>query len=137
MRPSTSLTILLASAILALGLYFGLRRPETPAPAPEPTAPSLPAETEITSRVHELVAHELPRWKAACWDALDPAARAPGRYAATLGFDAGGKLVIFGILEFRGESDMDVATCLRRQEHAFAIPAPGRPLTYEVPFAIP
>ena len=67
----------------------------------------------------------------------DPAARKPGRYAATLAFDAAGKLVMFGIMEYRGESDPAIAACLRKQEHPFSVPAPGRSLTYEVPFPLP
>lgn len=150
MRLSTSLTILLASAIIALGLYFGLRRPPvevapqpgapapTPAPTtPQPPAPQAPTEAQITAHVNDLVARVLPSWKAACWDSVDPATRKPGRYFATLAFDATGKLVIFGITEIRGESDRLVAECLRKQEHPFSVPAPGQPLSYDVPFPIP
>lgn len=150
MRLSTSLTILLSSVIIALGLYFGLRtppvdvapQPSTPAAAPapvtpQPPAPQAPTEAQTTAHVNDLVARVLPSWKAACWDSLEPGARKPGRYTATLAFDATGKLVIFGITEIRGESDMAVAECLRKQEHAFSVPAPGRPLTFDVPFQMP
>jgi hypothetical protein len=73
----------------------------------------------------------------ACWGSADPATRKPGRYTATLAFDATGKLVIFGIGELRGESDLAVAQCLRKQGGAFTIPAPGLPVTFEVPFQMP
>ena len=112
--------------------------PQPGVPAPTPAPPSeAPTEEQTTARVNELVARSLPSWKAACWDTADPAARKPGRYAATLAFDAAGKLVMFGIMEYRGESDPAIAACLRKQEHPFSVPAPGRSPTYEVPFPLP
>jgi len=137
--------------IIALGLYFGLRthpvevapQLSAPAPVPEPVvptpppAPPAPTEAQTAASVTDAVVRVYPSWKAACWDSADPATRKPGRYSATLAFDATGKLVIFGIGEVRGESDLAVAQCLRKQGATFAIPAPGRPVTFEVPFRLP
>lgn len=151
-RLSTPVSILLASVIVALGLYFGLRTAPTgvappaaassPAQLPNPVAivpppPPAPTEAQTAASVTDVVVRVHPQWKVACWDSADPATRKPGRYTATLAFDATGKLVIFGIGELRGESDLAVAQCLRTQGGTFTIPAPGRPVTYEVPFQMP
>jgi len=150
-RLSLPVSILLASVIVALGLYFGLRTPPVdvapqpnapasvpePAVMPQPAAPPAPTEAQTAADVTDAVVREYPSWKVACWDSADPATRKPGRYAATLAFDATGKLVIFGINEDREMSDPNVAQCLRRQSNLFTIPAPGRPVTFDVPFQLP
>jgi hypothetical protein len=156
MRLSLPVSILLASVIVALGLYFGLRTPtpgvappvaasgsaQAPSPVaitppPSPSPPPAPTEAQTAASVTDLIVRAHPRWKAACWDAADPATRKPGRYSATLAFDATGKLVIFGISEEREASDLAIAQCLRQQASAFTIPAPGRPVTLDVPFRMP
>jgi hypothetical protein len=151
-RLSTPVSILLSSVVLALGLYFGLRTPSTdvpspapgsapaPVPTPAPPPPSMPpapTEAELSANVTDLVVRAHPSWKAACWDSADPAARKAGRYTATLAFDATGKLVIFGINENREQSDLAVAQCMRKLPITNTIPAPGRGVTYEVPFQMP
>lgn len=152
MRLSLPVSILLASVIVALGLYFGLRTSTTgvappvaasgraQAPSPvviTPPPPPAPTEAQTAAYVTDLVVRIHPRWKTACWDSADPATRKPGRYSATLAFDATGKLVIFGINEEREASDLAIAQCLRKQAGAFTIPAPGRSVSFEVPFTMP
>lgn len=78
-----------------------------------------------------------PRWKAACWDTADPVTRKPGRYTAGLAFDAAGRLTISGVGEVRENSDPAVAQCMRVQVNEFKIPAPGRPLVFDIPFEMP
>lgn len=147
MRLSIPVSILGASVIIALGLYFGLRSstaPVTPAPVaapvaapprPEPTPG--PTEAQTAASVTQVIVEAHPRWRAACWDTADPATRKPGRYVASLAFDASGKLVIFGITEEREASDPAVAQCIRQQSNTFSIPAPGQASSFEVPFRMP
>jgi hypothetical protein len=151
-RLSTPVSLLLSSVIIALGLYFGLRTPSanvpppapSPAPAlvptpvpPAPSVPPVPTEAQTAAQVTDLVVRVHPSWKAACWDSADPATRKPGRYTATLAFDATGKLVIFGITEHREQTDPAVAQCMRTRPIMLPISAPGRAVTYEVPFQMP
>ncbi len=155
-RLSLPVSILLASVVIAVGLYFGLRTPMTgvatppattdptgatrsqpKAPAAAPPQPTFPTADETAAHVTAVVASAHPQWKVACWDTADPATRRAGRYNAALAFDAAGKLTISGIGEERDASDPSIAQCLRRQMSMFTIPAPGHPVSFEVPFTMP
>lgn len=156
-RLSLPSSIVLASVIISLGLYFGLRRPEagpTPpqaavdaspkvapvpvqGPATPPPRPALPSEEQLRAEVAAHVEAAKPRWKVACWDTADPATRKPGRYISILAFDAEGQVDISGITEIRGGSDSNVGQCLRLQVSTFKISAPGRNVSFEIPFEIP
>jgi hypothetical protein len=157
-RFSLPTSILLASVIVALGLYFGLRTPTAgvtpppatadpaaaarsplrePATAAPPQPPPVPTANETDVHVTAVVASAHARWKAACWDTADPATRKAGRYVAALAFDASGKLTVSGVGEERDASDSSVAQCLRQQVNTFTIPAPGHPVSYDVPFTMP
>jgi hypothetical protein len=150
-------SILIGSVIIALGLYFGLRTPTAGVATPPATAdpaggprppqaspaaapaqpPTFPTEDEMAAHVKAAVVGAHAAWKAACWDTADPATRKPGRYIAALAFDASGRLTISGISELRDASDSGVAQCLRLQVNAFTMPAPGHPVSFDVPFAMP
>jgi hypothetical protein len=156
-RLSLPTSIFLASVIVALGLYFGLRRSTTGVTTPPATAdpavtapaqpqagstaappqPTFPTAEQTAAHVTAVVVEAHPKWKAACWDTADPATRTAGRYTAALAFDATGKLTISGIGEHRGESDPGIGQCLRQQVNTFKIPAPGQPVSYDVPFTMP
>lgn len=152
MRLSLPSSILLTGAIVALGLYFGLRgqapqsAPATPSAAQptEPmksdasTLPKPPSDAQILGEATALVMGARPRWKTACWDPADPATRKPGRYISALAFDATGKLTVSGVSELRDVGDGNVAHCIRQQVNDdFRISAPGRTVTLEVPFEMP
>lgn len=151
-RLSLPSSIVLASVIISLGLYFALRRPEaapTPPPArvdaaPKvapvsmpPPRPALPSDEQLRAEVAAHVEAAKPRWKVACWDTADPATRKPGRYISILAFDAEGQVDISGVTEIRGESDSNVGQCLRLQVSTFKISAPGRNVSFEIPFEMP
>jgi hypothetical protein len=156
-RLSLPSSIVLASVIISLGLYFGLRRPDaasTPAPArveaapkvapapmqstaTPPPRPALPSEEQLRAQTLAQVEAAKPRWKAACWDPADPATRKPGRYVSVLAFDAEGQLDISGVSEIRDGSDSNVGQCLRLQLNTFTISPPGRNVSFEIPFEIP
>lgn len=156
MRLSLPLSILLASVVIALGLYFGLRAP-TPVPTAAPpagpaaqpaatsstppqgkaVAPLPPSAEQLQAHVAALVEGAKPRWKAACWDTADPTKRKPGRYVAGLAFDAAGRVTVSGVSEVRDASDPEVAQCMRQQVNEFQIPAPGRYVVFEIPFEMP
>jgi hypothetical protein len=151
-RLSLPSSIVLASLIISLGLYFGLRGPEA-APTPPaarvdaapkvapvsmpPPRPALPSEEQLRAEVAAHVEAAKPRWKAACWDTADPATRKPGRYISILAFDAEGQVDISGVSEIRDGSDSNVGQCLRQQLNAFKISAPGRNVSFEIPFEMP
>lgn len=149
MKHAVPLAILLGSIVIAAGLFFGLRPQPTPvaptsAPPPIPSAsPTAPPPTpqrtdpQVQSDVVAAITSARPAWIAACWDTADPAQRKAGRYIAATAFDASGKLVVWGISELRNESDPAIAQCLRRYVNTLRIPAPGHPVSVEVPFALP
>lgn len=135
--------------MLALSFYFGICTAATdvtppPSKAAGPVVTALPqpevqafTEAEMADHVTAVVVQAHSRWKSACWDSADPATRKPGRYIASLAFDATGRLIISGVGEIRESSDPAIAQCLRRQVNTFTIPAPGHPVSYDVPFQMP
>lgn len=154
MRSSLPASIIAAGALVGLGLYFGLRAqaPSPPAINPAGTVPVDPAAPpaqppgtvrrpsmeQLETEVGALVASAKPRWKAACWDTVDPATRKAGHYISSLAFDATGKITISGVTEHREVGDSRVAQCIRQQVNdTFRITPPGEKVTFEVPFEMP
>lgn len=150
MKSLLPLSIVVAGALVAAGIYFGLRsmRPQS-APIPAPTGdgevrPS-PAAQDASSEGHalalragtEAVHQALPRWRSECWDTAEPSTRRPGRYVAAVAFALDGATVVAGITEDRGGSDPNVAQCLRQRVHLLRIPPPRQSISLEVPFALP
>ncbi len=150
MKSLLPLSIVVAGALLAAGIYFGLRSMRPPpatvstlagagVPRPSPAAHDAVAEREViavragTEAVHQA----LPRWRSECWDTADPSTRKPGRYVAAVAFGTDGATVVAGITEDRGGSDPTVAQCLRQRVHLLRIPPPPHPISLEVPFALP
>jgi hypothetical protein len=149
-RLSLPWSIVLASVIVSLGLYFGLRRPApdggalakaSGAGAPQTGAAAapgpMPSDEQLRAEVVAAVEGARARWTAACWDTANSATRTAGRYVSVLAFDAAGELDVSGISEVRGASDPAVAQCLRVQVNPFRISAPGRMVSFEIPFALP
>jgi hypothetical protein len=95
-----------------------------------------PTVDETASHVTAAILGAHAQWKVACWD-TDPTKHTAGRYTAAVAFDASGKLTILGIGEVRDASDPAVAQCMRQQVMALTIPAPGHPVSYDVPFQMP
>jgi hypothetical protein len=144
------LSIVVAGALVATGIYLGLRsmRPSSapiPAPTSEGEAGPSPAAQDATSVRHalalraatEAVDQALPQWRFECWDTAAPSTRRPGRYVAALAFGPDGATVVAGITEDRGGSDPNVAQCLRQRVHLLRIPPPRQSISLEVPFALP
>jgi len=153
-RTALPLSIIVGAAFIGLGLYLGLRAgsPGPPHTAVTPRAvaaverpvddlaalTSEPASAELgVVEANAAVEQARDLWRTACWDGAARATRKAGRYIAVLAFDAGGTLVVSAIDEIRDASDPVIAQCLRQNLGALRIPAPGRPVRVEVPFALP
>ncbi len=156
MQRATPIAIVVAGLCIALAIYFGLRAsvPQAPAGTPqivtqaEPdragSAPPAAAAQQTAAAQARAIADagkavEAARagWSAKCWDTADATTRTPGKYVATLAFEADGRSVISGVTELRGQSDPNVAQCLRQVVVGLTIPAPGERVSVEIPFALP
>ena len=153
--------IVLASVIMATGLYLGLRPPSPPpqppvtAPLPEPGPPvpvpvpvPVPAAPVAATLEVKAIAAENGRLALEtvravmverCWTSAAAKQPEPRQIPLmfNLSFSAQGQLVAFGISETRGADRPDVATCLRLLELRLQIPPPGSPLSVDVPFTLP
>jgi len=145
---STPIAIVIAGLCIALAIYFGLRAsvpdsaPPVHAPPSDPAValevkPSAAAQTRAIADAGKAVEAARAGWAAKCWDTADPTTRTPGKYVAALAFEADGKSTISGVTELRGESDPNVAQCLRQVVVGLTIPAPGERVSVEIPFALP
>jgi hypothetical protein len=154
-------SIVVAGGLIAAGLFFGLRasRPELPAPTPErpsvqetpvgpspvspavhpprSTTPAVDVDATAIAAATAAVEAAHAAWTASCWDTADTTTLKAGSYVAVLGFGANGKAIVAGVTEIREGSDFDVARCLRTLVPAITIPAPGKPVSVEIPFEIP
>lgn len=158
--------ILVGFALLALGVYSGLKAqsvgapssaetlaeaPRSAAPPPgvgpapgAPTAPEVPASARagaLQASVERVVLAEkravfLPK----CWEPMvaKQAEPAKARYAMQMVFDATGTEIGRGISELRGsESRPDVGRCLRELPIGLKIPAPGANVPVSVELTFP
>jgi hypothetical protein len=104
-------------------------------PLPPVAASVLARGTETAARALERLR---PQFVSTCW--TSPTEQEPQQIvlAFSLSFSPEGRLIGWGISEARDAARMAVANCIREQKlDAIAIPAPGAPLSVEVPFTLP
>lgn len=143
-NPATlARAIVLGSTLLAAAIVFAaVYRPPPAAPVAPIEAPvAAPPFDRDHARAEAARALERlrPHMIATCWT---PTSAEPGppavRVQFNLGFTADGNLGGWGINEDRASSRPAVAACLRTLPlDGVRIPAPGAPLTLEVPLTLP
>lgn len=151
MTQSTQIAsaIIIAGALIAAGLYFGLRemRPSAASPAP---APSTPREEPVAQRpvttpaqapflVDALLNMHRPRLREQCFEPSRRKNAEPpeSRFTLQFTFNAEGQEIGRGILEERGTSRPDVTECLTRELPQLRIPPAGLPVRVDADFQLP
>jgi hypothetical protein len=165
-RPllSTPTAILLGSAMIAAGAYFGLRA--RPAPVPEVAAPVVvaPAGAEPTSAsaspssapapspatpdrdavvararadAAAAVAAQRGRMAKACGALLAPSPPPGPRVHLDLSFDPSGREVARGVLELRGQGQPGLGACIAGAVPPITVSPPGATTRVEVPVELP
>jgi hypothetical protein len=135
-KYATPAAVLLGAALIASGLYFGLRaRPVVIATQPEVTAAAVKAragpaerpaatplvapyrEAEVDEDVKRALEKLRPTLISACWTPAISRNPNPSRstYEYDLAFDEAGSAIGVGVSEVDANSRGDVAQCLRRQ----------------------
>ncbi len=146
--PAVPAAIVVAGGLIAGGVYFGLRssRPALPSPPASeaalqspPTPPVEVSRAQVLADATAALEAQRTRVVADCWQ---PAAKAQGEPATmqlvyTFTFNAQGQQLARGVSVDRATGRPDVATCLSTAVHPLTIPAPGAPVSVDVPFRLP
>jgi hypothetical protein len=159
---STQSAILIAGALIAAGLFFGLRGREpppasgpavsvpgsgtlvsSPAPTPPPAPPAPSAAAPDRAIVMAAAMKELERHRAAVVEkCVKPAlAQRPSPPQIKLGFDVTfdpqGKQIARGVSEDRETRREGVSTCAMETLPELQVPAPGAHVRVELPWTLP
>lgn len=141
---STSTAIVLAGALIGLGLFFGLRglAPSVVAPPAAPPSPSsLPIIDADVSRRHatDALAYHLETLRRSCYlpaVAGEPTPPTVG-FELSYTFDPEGQQIMRGLVEVRGTERPEVTRCLTDTLPPLRIPRPGAVVTVTLPLSFP
>ncbi|WP_422888343.1 hypothetical protein [Nannocystis pusilla] len=148
---STPTAILLAGAMLALALFFGLRGLNPgiavpPAAPPEPPAlasapPSPPPVDLAVARQHaaNALAYHRGALRQSCYLPAVAGEASPPTISFTFNFtfDPEGAQIARGVVETRGEARQAITQCVLAQLPALRIPRPGQVVTADLPLSFP
>jgi len=150
--------IVFGSMMIAGALYFGLRERSGERPVPvvvTPMATPVPVATPVVPGppsviTPEMQAHAFDSARAAlesyraefvarCWNPAVAKQPEPAwiPLSFNLAFGADGRIIGIGIAEDHNVHRADVGMCMRTIPLPLTIPAPGLPITIEVPFSLP
>ncbi len=148
---SVPTAILLASGLIAAGIFFGLRS-MAPAPAsptveaplvaatPEPVAAAPVSAPELVmQQASEALSYQRTRLRDVCYR---PAALAAGKplsavWTLNVTFDALGNQLTRGVVEHRDTSTPDLTMCIGKETQPLSVPPPGRTIMVEIPLSFP
>ncbi|MDC0666380.1 hypothetical protein [Nannocystis radixulma] len=148
---STSTAILLAGAMIALGLFFGLRGLMASAPEPTPTIAPAPPPTQATpapavvdletSRRHvaNALAYHRATLRQGCYLPQVAGQQTPPtlEFEFNFTFDAGGRQVTRGLVEKGRKYPPEITACMLAKLPALRIPQPGQVVTATIPLSFP
>jgi hypothetical protein len=135
--------IVIAGALIAMGLYFGLRSRDgaTPPASSKPAATSSAAPAHVSTERFAAAALEYhrPELVKRCWDSNRPAHGAPSQAKMTidLTFGPDGSQVARGFREERGATRPEVTACVQRTLPPLRVPPPGGSVRVELPLTLP
>ena len=149
-----STAILLASGMIAVSIFFGLRsqapaQPVTPTMEPPVSAPVVLPSPVVAPQVasRELVAQQASEALAYQRAALRDRCYRPAALAAGVGlraawifnvtFDAQGNQLARGMEEHRDTSTPELSQCIGDQMKPLRVPPPGATLMVEIPLSFP
>lgn len=140
---STPVAIVIASAVVATGVYFGLRA-QGPAPGQTPVAlapaPAPPVDrAQVAAHALAALAYQRPHLLARCYRPAAVAAAEPPivQYQLDLSFDARGVQIMRGIVELGGDHSPELTRCLTDTLTPLLIPPPGAPASVEISLRFP
>ncbi len=127
-------SIVIAGALIGLGLYFGLR---TQQPLREPIAARVaerPATREVPPEalVNAVLSLHLPALRERCGDLVDPSWQG-AHVTLDATFDDAGRQLTRSFLEQRGASRPGLSNCLQEALPRLAVPPLGRTARVELP----
>jgi len=153
---STQSAVLLAGAMIALGLYFGLRD-RAPAPAsiapsavgsvksdvlpsetqrrPEPTPPAKADRTAVKAAAVKDIDRHRPAVIEKCLKALPPSEKLG--FDVNVTFDALGKQLVRSIREGRDNAQRGSGECVTRAVPNLEVPAPGETVVVDFSWTLP
>jgi len=147
---SVPTAILLASGLIAAGIFFGLRSqapvpvmptvaPPVVAATPEPVALLVSTPELVAQQASEALSYQRTRLRDLCYR---PAALAAGSglsaiWTLNVTFDALGDQLARGVVEHRGTSTPDLTMCIGKETQPLSVPPPGRTIMVEIPLRFP
>ena len=135
--------IVIAGALIGVGLYFGLRSRDgaTPPASSKPAATSSAAPAHVSTERFAAAALEYhrPELVKRCWDPHPPVPGAPSQAKMTidLTFGPDGSQVARGFREERGATRPEVTACVQRTLPPLRVPPPGGSVRVELPLTLP
>jgi hypothetical protein len=134
--------IVIAGALIGLGLYFGLRSRNGPAVPvmPNVAPPSAPAAKVNTERfAAALLEYHRPELVKRCWEPSRAAAPEPPQTRMTIDvtFGPDGAQLARGFLEERGASRPEVTACVQQALPVLRIPPQGVSVRVALPLTLP
>ncbi|MBL9106433.1 MAG: hypothetical protein JNL82_36255 [Myxococcales bacterium] len=140
---ATPAAIVIAGAMIAAGLFFGLRGGAAPTAPPAPVAPSPPTPTPAAPAVaHEVVARQASEALAYQRDLLRARChrgppQAPGSWLVNLTFDAEGRQIARGWQAQAETTTPELTRCVGDALPPLFVPPPGRTVRVDIPLALP
>lgn len=131
-RPWIPIAIVVGGAIVAAGVYLGFRGDDPPSP------PRAADRATVEAAARAALEARREHFVRTCWTPDTKRAHAPAHIRLTFGlaFDADGNLVASSVGEGT-PARPKVAECLRSEALAMTVPAPGAPMSIEIPYGLP
>jgi hypothetical protein len=149
---SVPTAILLASGLIAVSIFFGLRAqapvvpptvapPVTVAATPEPVvaAPPVSSSELVTRQASEALSYQRTRLRDVCYRpaVLAGGAQLSAVWTVNVTFDAQGNQLARGLVEQRGTSTPELTQCMGKEIQPLTVPPPGATIMVEIPLAFP
>jgi len=138
---TTPQAILIGSALISIGAFFGLKNAAPPmmsaaVPALQTPAPGKPApsQDQLLEQVRQALANAKPALLKAC---PTESGSAPDQFVIDFTFNAEGRQIARGFSESRDNQHRGLSSCLSGAFPSIAIPAPGNTVRVEAAFSFP
>ncbi len=138
--PWNALAIVVAGGLIGLGLFLGLRPPETPLPRPPgPALVDAAAQQKAAAELKAWLEAQRPTFIRTCWEPSFAKAAEPARISLSFNFtfDEKGQEIGRGMSEHREAHRADVGSCLRGLQERARISPPGATVAIEATISLP
>jgi len=138
---TTPQAILIGSAMISIGAFFGLKNSAslvapTANSAPQTPTPSVPAPSldQLLEQVRQALAKSKPALLKAC---PTESGKTPDHFQIDFTFNAEGRQIARGFSEDRNNVHPGLGTCLSGAFRAITIPPPGNTVRVDAEFSFP